>query len=197
LRSKAELGLRAKASWFVNKGGFQMQKADWDKLDKLTDWLKAVPWKFFCTFTFAWRVSDPQAEKAFDAFINRLERHLGCEVCFVRGDEKRFSGCGMPASGRHFHALLTCLASVEATLIESLWTSMAGSRANGAGAQVEAYNPNENGAKYVLKCIYQPDGNWAFRNLDLFLPEANNSQKMNKRCRRRRKRFNARREKFA
>ncbi|HXR15714.1 MAG TPA: hypothetical protein VN777_05825, partial [Terriglobales bacterium] len=68
-----------------------MQKADWDKLDKLTDWLKAVPWKFFCTFTFAWRVSDPQAEKAFDAFINRLERHLGCEVCFVRGDEKRFS----------------------------------------------------------------------------------------------------------
>ncbi len=174
-----------------------MQKADWDKLDKLTDWLKAVPWKFFCTFTFAWRVSDPQAEKAFDAFINRLERHLGCEVCFVRGDEKRFSGCGMPASGRHFHALLTCLASVEATLIESLWTSMAGSRANGAGAQVEAYNPNENGAKYVLKCIYQPDGNWAFRNLDLFLPEANNSQKMNKRCRRRRKRFNARREKFA
>ena len=174
-----------------------MQQADSAKLDKLTDWVKQVPWKFFCTFTFAWRVSDPQAEKVFNAFINRLERHLGCEVCLVRGDEKRFSGCGMPASGRHFHALLTCFAPVEASLIESLWTSMAGCRANGAGAQVKKFDPNQNGVGYVLKWIYQPDGNWDFRNLDLFLPEANNSQKINKRWRRRLKRFNARRENFA
>lgn len=174
-----------------------MQKANWEQIDKLTNWVKQVPWRFFCTFTFAWRVSDPQAENVFHAFIDRLERHLRCEVCFVRGDEKRFSGCGMPASGRHFHVLLTCLAPVQPQFIESLWTSMAGSRADGAGAQVEDYNPDENGASYVLKCIYQPEGNWDFRHLELFHVDARAAQSMNKRWRRRLKRFNARQEKSA
>src|ERR1041385_9013675 len=105
-----------------------MQKADWEAIDKLADWVKQVHWKFFATLTFGWRVSDRQAEKVFDAFIDCLERHLRCEVGFVRGDERRFSGCGMPASGRHFHAVMTCEAPVEPTFIESLWTGMAGSR---------------------------------------------------------------------
>jgi hypothetical protein len=159
--------------------------------------VKQVDWKFFCTFTFAWKVSDLQAEKTFAVFKDRLERTLRCEVCIVRGDEKRFSGCGKPASGRHFHALLTCVAPVQATFIESLWTSMAGNRADGAGALVEQYNANENGARYVLKYVYQPEGNLALKNLELFHPEARGSQKMNKRWRRRLKRFNARQEKFA
>ena len=135
-----------------------MQKADWDKLDKLTDWLKAVPWKFFCTFTFAWRVSDQQAEHVFAAFSNRLERHLRCEVCLIRGDEKRFSGCAKPASGRVFHVLLACIAPVNASFIQSLWKTMAGNRSDDAGALVEQYNSGEDGARYVLKCIIQRTG---------------------------------------
>jgi hypothetical protein len=51
--------------------------------------------------------------------------------------------------------------------------------------------------RYVLKYIYQPDGNLALKNLELFLPEALKSQKLNKRWRRRLNRFNARQEKFA
>src|SRR5712671_4141245 len=70
-------------------------------------WLQPVPWQLFATFTFAWQVSDPQALKVFREFINRLERSARGPVVFVRGDEKRYSGCGMPGSPRHFHALLS------------------------------------------------------------------------------------------
>lgn len=97
-------------------------------IDELAFWVKKVDWKFFGTFTFAWEVSDQQAENVFAAFIVRLERHLRCEVCFIRGDEKTFSGSGKPATGRHFHALLTCVAPVNANFIASLWKSMAGTR---------------------------------------------------------------------
>ncbi|HEY1678121.1 MAG TPA: hypothetical protein VGG04_10470, partial [Candidatus Sulfotelmatobacter sp.] len=58
--------------------------------DVYADWVKQIDWKLFCTFTFAWRVSDPQARKTFDEFIDRLERSLRSDVCYVRGDEKRF-----------------------------------------------------------------------------------------------------------
>lgn len=169
---------------------------DQQAIDEFALWLKKIQWKFFCTFTFAWRVSDGQAEKVFDAFIDRLECHSRCEICFVRGDEKRFSGCGMPASARHFHVLMTCVAHVHSEFIKSLRMSMGGNRADGAGAQVKEYNPNKNGVRYVLKHIYQPEGNLAFRNLELFHPEARASQTMNKRWRRRLKRSNARQEKL-
>ena len=171
---------------------------DQHAIDKLAYWVRQIPWKFFCTFTFAWEdVSDEWADRVFAEFINRLEDTLGCEVCFVRGDEKRVSGCGKPASGRHFHVLLTCLAPVDSALIESMWENMAGKRAEGAGALVKEYQSSGNGARYVLKCMNQPDGNWDFRNLELFHPDSKKSQKMNKRWRRRLKRFEARHMKFA
>jgi hypothetical protein len=174
-----------------------MQETDSEAIDKLAAWVKQVHWTFFGTLTFGWRVSDLQAEKVFDAFVNRLERHLRCDIGFVRGDEKRFSGCGMPASGRHFHLVMACTAPVRPSFIASLWMSMAGSRADGAGAQVKEYDPSKNGVRYVLKFMNQPDGNWAFRNLEVFHPEARNSQKVTKRWRRRSKRFDARKEQFA
>ncbi len=81
--------------------------ADWKLVEGYADWLKLVEWKLFCTFTFAGKVSDAHANRGFDEFIDGLERHVKCDVGYVRGDERRFSGCGKPASGRHFHALLT------------------------------------------------------------------------------------------
>ena len=138
--------------------------------DQYTDWLKPIPWQLFCTFTFAWRVSDPQANKIFDEFINRLGRHYKCDIAYVRGDEKRLSGCGKPACGRHFHVLLTCAAPMSTEYVETLWMSMAGKRSDKAGAQVKIYDPNQNGVSYVLKFINRPDGDWDHKNLDLFLP---------------------------
>jgi len=147
------------------------------------DWFKQVKWRFFGTFTFAWKVSDQQAKKDFNGFIDRLESLLKCDVGYVRGDEKRFSGCGKPASARHFHAILTCVAPASSEFIAELWMSMMGRRSNGAGALVLPYDPNLNGVSYVLKQINQPDGDWDFRKLHLFHPLAG-EEKVTKRLRR-------------
>src|SRR5437588_11266156 len=68
-------------------------------------WLRPLPWSLFATLTFAWHVSDARAVGVFEEFVNRLERFIRGPVAFVRGDEKRFSGCGMPGAPRHFHAV--------------------------------------------------------------------------------------------
>jgi hypothetical protein len=136
------------------------------------EWIKLVPWDLFCTFTFAWKASDQQADEAFARFINQLERKLRSDVGYVRGDEKRFSGCGKPACGRHFHVLLTSAAIMASKDVEELWTSVAGQRSDDAGALVVPFNPSLNGVAYVLKLINQAGGDWSFRNLHLFHPSA-------------------------
>jgi hypothetical protein len=163
-------------------------------VDEYADWLRMVPWKLFCTFTFAWKVSDLQANRIYVEFINRLERALKSDVGYVRGDEKRISGCGMPACGRHFHALLTSAAPLVPSDIEQRWMSMAGKRYDGAGAKVEPYDPNRNGASYVLKFINREHGDWAFRKLHLFHPGARSLQTVNKRTRRLLRRHHARQQ---
>lgn len=140
--------------------------------EEYAKWVKQVDWRLFCTFTFAWPVSDQEAIETFDEFIDRLECFLQCDVAYVRGDEKRLSGCGKPACARHFHVLLTCTAQVTPEFVEALWMSMAGNRSDHAGAMVVPYNPQLNGASYVLKMINQPEGDWDFRKLHLFHPSA-------------------------
>ena len=159
------------------------------------EWLKEIPWRFFCTFTFAWPVSDPQARKVFSAYINRVERYLMCDVAYVRGDEKRFSGCGKPPSGRHFHVLLACVNSVWPWVLEKFWMDMAGKRSDNAGAKVERYDPALNGASYVMKLINETEGDWDFRNLHLFLPSVT-LEPLNRRRRRNLRRHLARKELF-
>src|SRR5438874_5024467 len=82
--------------------------SDRERLEHYANWLKQVFWNFFATLTFAWRVSDSQAEKIFNEFVKRLERNLRCNVTYIRGDEKRLSGCGKSACARHFHVLFAC-----------------------------------------------------------------------------------------
>jgi hypothetical protein len=147
-------------------------------------WLRQVPWQLFCTFTFAWPVSDPQAQKVFRGFANRLERSMRGPIVFVRGDEKRFSGCGMPGAPRHFHALLAAHRKLNQQVVADLWMSMAGRRDNGAGANVRNYDPSLGGLAYTLKFINEPDGDWDLRNVDLFLSHPNQPD-MN--CRQRRR----------
>ena len=47
---------------------------------------------------------------------------------------------------------------------------MAGTQSNGAGALVKSYDPNRNGASYVLKLMHEPEGDWDFGKLHLFFP---------------------------
>jgi hypothetical protein len=147
-------------------------------------WLRPVPWQLFCTFTFAWQVSDPQALKVFSEFVHRLEKSLRGSVGLVRGDEKRFSGCGMPGAPRHFHVVIAAHRQLDRHFVGQLWMSLAGRREDGAGADVRIYDSSLNGLAYVLKFINQPLGDWDFRNLDLFL-EPFEQQKNNSRRRRR------------
>lgn len=170
--------------------------ADRQTVEVYAEWLKLVPWNLFCTFTFAWRnVSDSQAAKVFDAFVDRLERSLECDVTYVRGDEKRFSGCGKPESPRHFHVLFACSAPLNPSVVEDLWMSMAGKGEDEAGALVEPYDARLNGVSYVLKFINQPDGGWAFRKLHLFHSSLN-VDIVNRRQRRNVRRHEARMQSF-
>jgi hypothetical protein len=173
--------------WYERENALYL--ADREKVEQYAAFVKLVPWKLYGTFTFAWRVTDAQAENTFAEFINRLERHLKSDVGYVRGAEKRVSGCGKPASGRHFHALLTSPTNVEPLLVEALWTSIAATEYS--GAHVEPYNNTGNAASYVLKLMHHPDGEWSHRKLHLFHPDANN-QHLNARRRRTLQRHQAR-----
>src|ERR1035438_1590697 len=125
--------MRNETRWY--KREHWAYEADRTTTEEYARWLKQVDWQLFCTFTFAWRVSDQQANQTYGEFINRLEQHLKCDVGYVRGDEKRFSGCGKPACARHFHVLLACVAPVAPEFVEAIWMSMAGNRSDNAGAQ--------------------------------------------------------------
>jgi len=171
-------------------------QADRRTVTEYADWLKLIRWKLFCTFTFAWRVSDPQADKTFAEFVNRLERFLKSDVGYVRGDEKRLSGCGKPASARHYHVLLTSAAPMSPAVVEWLWKEMAGNRSDDGSAQVELFDANQHGISYILKFVNQIEGDWAFRKLHLFHPWSRSMQTPNKRWRRHLRRHKAREERF-
>jgi hypothetical protein len=142
-----------------------------DDLRIYVDWFRTIPWQCFGTFTFAWAVSDPQAAQVFKELINRLERVVRCPIGYLRGDEKRFSGWGMPASPRHFHVLLAAAATLDPTWVGAMWMKMAGFGDKSDGAVVVAFDPTRNGSaiEYTLKLIFEPEGDWSFNNLDLFL----------------------------
>jgi hypothetical protein len=147
-------------------------------------WFQGISWQLFCTFTFAWKISDVRAALVFRAFMNRLEKSLHCPIAYVRGDEKRFSGSGKPAVPRHYHVILAAAVRLDPTYIANTWMQMAGFRANGAGAKVCPYDPNGNAIAYCLKFIFQPDGDWDFKNLDFYLSPVS-AMNTNRRQRRR------------
>lgn len=184
-----------RAKWYEREN--KPYAEDYRIRNEYAAWIGQVDWKVFCTLTFAWRVNDQQATKAFDEFINRLERFLRSDVCYLRADDKRFSGCGKPACGRHFHVLMTSVTPMNAPLVESLWMSMAGNREDHAGAKVNPFNPNMAGVKYVMKAVYQPDGDFALRNFHLFHPEARCLQDLTGQRRRHLRRHSIRLKNFA
>jgi len=147
-------------------------------------WLRPIPWQLFATFTFAWPVSDPQAVRVFREFVNRLEKGIREPVAYIRGDEKRYSGCGMPGAPLHFHALLTARRKLDPRLVADLWMSMAGRRENGTGADVRIYDPSLGGLSYVLKLINDPLDDWDLRNIDLFLSPLDQSDTKSRQRRR-------------
>jgi hypothetical protein len=161
-------------TWFSDmRNVCNHQRQHRDDLEQLVEWLGQVPWQICGTLTFAWSVSDPQADRVFAVFVDRMERQLRCPLTYVRGDELRFSGCGKPAAPRHYHVLFAAECKLNPHWVADNWMALAGARANRAGAHVCEYDPKRNALAYTLKLIYQPNGDWSFKNLDLFISGAN------------------------
>jgi hypothetical protein len=120
----------------------------------------------------------------FHEFIERLEKSIKGPIAYVRGDEKRFSGCGKPGAPRHFHAVLAAHRQLDCQGVAREWMRLGGYRKNGAGADVRVYDTSRGGLAYVLKFIDQPEGGWDFNNLDIFLAPRS-PREMNRRQRRR------------
>ncbi len=51
--------------------------SDRGRLAQYANWLNRIPWMFFCTLTFAWQVSDPQAEEIYKEFNQSIGTCLG------------------------------------------------------------------------------------------------------------------------
>jgi hypothetical protein len=151
-------------------------RRDIENIQEYPDWLSRVSWKVYATFTFAWPVSDGQANRVFAAFINWLEYELGAPIAFVRGDEKRWSGCGMPASPRHFHVLMASTALLDPLRLVDRWRKFGGSgrlKFNGADYEYDSAKvmddfDSRQKLEYSLKFVNQTDGDWAHRNLHYF-----------------------------
>src|SRR5689334_12342895 len=102
--------------------------------DQYATWFETWGWSLIGTFTFAWRVSHAQANKVWDAFIERIELHVGSRISYLCCAEERPSGCGMPESGLHFHAVLGDAANLNPRRAQELWMELAGRQRHGAGA---------------------------------------------------------------
>ena len=166
-------------------------RSDAETVAAYAEWVGMIPWQLFATFTFARRVADEEADVAFRAFINEIERQVRSPIAFVRGDEKRIAGFGLPESGRHFHVLLTSQVHLEPESIAKTWRGYGGNGKDYDSAKVDPYNSGLPGAEYCLKMINETEGDWKFRNLDLFLP-GYTPDKDDKRTRRRMERNNSR-----
>lgn len=132
-------------------------------------WLSPIPWQLFATFTFSWRVSDSQADMVFRAYIDCLEKGAHAPIAYIRGDEKRFSGCGKPGSPRHFHVLLASSVNLDPCFVKELWQHFGGHGVDGDSADVRLYDVSRSGVEYVLKMINRWEGGWDFHNLDLYI----------------------------
>ena len=159
--------------WYENK---PVQR-DLDTVKEYADWLARVIWQVYGTFTFTWPVSDPQADTVFMAFINFLEHELGAPIAFVRGDEKRWSGCGKPGSPRHYHVLMTSTAYLDPQRLKAVWRKFAGSGCRkfdgseyvqDSAKVLDRFDPRAR-AEYCLKFINETDGDWTHRNLHYFV----------------------------
>lgn len=168
-----------------------LTRRDTETVRAYAQWLGQIQWKLFATFTFAWTVSDAQADVVFRAFINEIEHQIRSPLAFVRGDEKREAGYGLAESGRHYHVLFTSNANLDPITIAKTWRRFGGSGHNLDSARADLYKADLPGAEYSLKLINETKGDWKFRNLDLFIP-GYKPLKSNKRSRRRISRSDAR-----
>jgi len=153
------------------------------------EWLREFPWQLFVTLTFRITVGRECARKTYHDWIVANERLHRGPIGWIRGEEYRWSGCGMPAVPRHFHALLCSDRHLNAQCLRDQWAVLGHF---GRNIDVRAYEPDNWAAHYCVKYIGEPGGDWDLsENLDLFKPEApgNGNHRVRRRWARHQQRF--------
>jgi hypothetical protein len=139
-----------------------------DRLNRraLGVWLTGFPWQLFITLTFAKQVGELRADQTFHTFIDRLERCHRAPIGWIRGDEHRWSGCGMPAIRRHYHSLLCSDVPLDPRTVLNAWHDLGNF---GRNADIRKYDPTGWATEYCVKFVGQPGGDWDLsHNLGLF-----------------------------
>jgi len=148
-------------------------------VDAAATWLRPVAWQFFVTLTFPWNPRPETAVLKLRQFANALEKHYGCNLCFVAGQESkpRQHGISIPT---HFHLLLTAHRRLTKDDIEAIWLAQVTHRPaqgrNEESVRVEPYSAHERGPEYCLKTICE-SGDWHIHRLEHFHPAASSRRR--------------------
>lgn len=125
-------------------------------------WLHTVNWDLFGTLTFdpaRSMHSAPSRHKLLLHYLKSMEQHYRRKIRCFWAEEKRWSGCGLPAIAPHFHLLLACdRLPLTPDYPKQLWENLAGR------AEMRLYDPCLDGAIYCAKLIASPDASYDFVN---------------------------------
>jgi hypothetical protein len=140
-----------------------MLNRDSNLADDYGAWLGTFHWDLFGTLTFDPHRSlhsSASRRNTLTSYLSSLERHYRRRIRCFWAEEKRWSGCGLPAIAPHFHLLLACDRHPLTPLYpQLLWETMAGK------AEMRVYDPSLAGAVYCAKLIASPDAQYDFVNL--------------------------------
>lgn len=114
--------------------------------DSYANFISEWDWQWFATLTFRGLASKSRAERRFEEWINTLK----CEVGHTRFRYVRVTERGETA-GLHFHLLVGGLRNTSPNRWIRLWEKL------GGDAQIEAFDEEKNGIRYILKTL-SPDG---------------------------------------
>jgi len=140
------------------------------RVSHYANWLSVIPWQLFATLTFARPVGDARATQVFGGCVDRMEQYFRCPLVYVRGDERRFSGCGMPSIRRHFHVLFAAAVPLGPRVCSRYLDPDGRKPEERRGCGCSNLRSDRGALAYSLKQIFEIDGDWSFANLDLYLP---------------------------
>jgi len=135
---------------------------DLDVVSEYGSWLRNVNWDLFGTLTFDPKKSlhsTASRHKMLVHYLSSLERYYRRKIRCFWAEEKRWSGCGLPAIAPHFHLLLACdRRPLDPDYPRQLWENLAGK------AEMRVYDFSLDGAIYCAKLIASPDASYDLVN---------------------------------
>jgi hypothetical protein len=126
------------------------------------DFFHQWPWDHYATLTFGRQMSEARCINRWQDFIDSIGRFTHGRVGWVRADEQRWSGCGIPEVPLHFHSLLKYQHVPAPEAVAALWKSKAGD------AQVEAYGSGGGAAWNIAKMFPYEDTKYDIGGLEHF-----------------------------